>query len=49
MNQNNWNVYLNGKLIDSVYYTKDCDAEYVRNSLINHDGYNSNIKIKKRK
>ena len=42
-----WNVYLGNRLIDSVYYTKDCDREYVKSSLINHDGYNSNIVVKK--
>lgn len=40
-----WDVYLNGKLIDSVPYDKDCDAEYVYNSLVNHDGYHPNIKV----
>ena len=43
----NWNIYLGKKLIDSVYYTKDCDADYVRRSLINHDGYHPNITVRK--
>ena len=43
----NWNVYLGKKLIDSVYYTKDCDADYVRRSLINHDGYHPSIQVRK--
>ena len=47
MGMNWWNVYLNGKLIDSVPYTKNCDKEYVRESLISHDGYNPNIVVKK--
>ena len=42
-----WNVYLNGRLIDSVWYTKDCDKWYVKHGLINHDGYNPNIKVYK--
>jgi len=41
-----WRVYLKGKLIDTVFYTKDCDAEYVRDSLINHDGYHPEIVVK---
>jgi len=41
-----WNVYLNGKKIDTVYFTPGCDAEYVRKSLINHDGYNADIVVK---
>lgn len=43
-----WNVYLNNRLIDCVYYTADCDAGYVRNSLINHDGYDARIVIRRR-
>lgn len=43
-----WNVYLNGKFIDCVYYMPDCDAEYVRTSLINHDGYDSRIIVRKK-
>jgi hypothetical protein len=42
-----WNVYLNGKLIDSVPYTEDCDHDYVLRGLIDHDGYNPGITIKK--
>lgn len=44
-----WNVYLSGKLIDTVFYTEDCDAEYVRESLINHDCYNARITVRKGK
>lgn len=42
-----WNVYLNGKLIDTVFYDKDCDADYVRRGLIEHDGYNPAITVRK--
>lgn len=44
-----WNVYRpygNGsymKLIDTVFYDDDCDEDYVRRGLINHDGYPSDI------
>lgn len=41
-----WDVILNGKVIDTVFYTKDCDAEYVRRSLINHDGYDPRITVR---
>lgn len=44
-----WNVYLRGKLIDTVFYTSDCDAEYVRESLIDHDGYNPGIVVRRSK
>ena len=44
-----FNVRLNGKLIDTVFYTlqgtiaEQCES--VRLSLINHDGYDSNIRV----
>lgn len=43
-----WNVFLDNKWIDTVFYTRDCDAQYVRTSLVNHDGYNPRIKVAKR-
>lgn len=48
-----WNVYLNGKLIDTVFWNKKCDggaiitAEDVKESLVNHDGYDYRIVVKK--
>lgn len=42
-----WDVYLNGRLIDSAPYVESCDAEYVRDSLINHDGYDSRIVVRR--
>lgn len=42
-----WNVYHNGFCIDSVPYEKDCDSDYVRRSLIQHDGYPDNITVRK--
>lgn len=47
MNMIFWNVYHNGFCIDSVPYEKGCDAEYVRKSLIEHDGYPDNIRVRK--
>lgn len=44
-----WNVYLNGRLIDTVFCTNACDAEYVRTSLINHDGYDARIIVRRAK
>lgn len=43
---NAWDVYLNGRKIDRVYFTRDYDAHYVRTSLINHDGYDSQITVR---
>jgi hypothetical protein len=34
--------------VDCVYYDDDCDEDYVRQGLINHDGYPSNIEVVKR-
>jgi len=44
-----WDVYLNGKLIDTVFYTADCEAEYVKHSLVDHDGYDPAITVYRRK
>lgn len=40
-----WNVYLHGKWIDTVFFMKDCDADYVYHALVEHDGYNTGIKV----
>jgi len=42
-----WDVFLDGKEIDSVPYTEDCDERYVKHSLIDHDGYDPRIVVKK--
>ncbi len=31
---------------DIVFYTADCTAKYVRDTLINHDGYPSDIVVR---
>jgi len=41
-----WRIYLNGIHIDTVYYRGKLDPEDVRRSLINHDGYPANIKVR---
>lgn len=43
---NSWDVYLKGKKIDTVFYTPDCDAEYVKKSLVDHDGYDPAVSVK---
>lgn len=42
-----WDVYLNGKVIDTVWFGEDSDAEYVKNSLIDHDNCDPNIMVEK--
>lgn len=44
-----WNVYLKGRLINTVFYDKYCDRDYVKNSLVNHDGYSQKIYVEKEK
>ena len=46
---NAWNVYLSGKLIDTVFYSASAKvtADEVYRSLVNHDGYDSGIKVVK--
>ena len=41
------NVYSGGKLIDSVFYVPSADADYVRRGLIDHDGYPSDIRVRR--
>jgi hypothetical protein len=38
-----YEVYENQNYIDTVYFTKDCDEQYIKDTLINHDGYPANI------
>jgi hypothetical protein len=42
-----WFVYLDGHWINSVFYDDDCDGDYVRDGLINHDGMPDNIQVRK--
>ena len=42
-----WNVSLNRKRIDTVFYNADISKEDVKKSLIDHDGYDSGIKLNK--
>lgn len=46
MPANAWDVYVGNKIIDTVFFDKDCDEWYVKHALINHDGYPSNIEVK---
>ena len=46
-----WRHDRNGKIVrlftDKVFYDDNCDADYVRRSLINHDGYPDDIVVRK--
>jgi len=41
-----WNVYLHGRLIESVFFDEDCDRNYVYDALVGHDGYDSAIELR---
>lgn len=40
-----WDISLNGSKIDTVFYEADMDADAVRKSLIEHDGYHADIVV----
>jgi len=42
-----WNIYKDGRKIDTVFFDKDCDRDYVLDSLIGHDNYDPDINIRK--
>lgn len=43
--QKAWDVYLEGKHIDTIFYTTPVTAQEVLRSLIDHDGYDSRITV----
>lgn len=47
MNYKSWDVYLNGKLIDTVFFVKGVTKDYVYRSLVEVDGYDKNIIVVK--
>lgn len=47
MKQCAWDVYLFNELIDTVWFDCDMKAVDVRESLVNHDGYDRSIRVKK--
>lgn len=44
-----FNVYLNGRLIDTVFQSGPFTTEEVKRSLVNHDGYDPRIVVKKQR
>jgi hypothetical protein len=45
--QTAWNIYRNGRKIDTVYYINSMTAQEVKKSLENHDGYPPDITVQK--
>jgi hypothetical protein len=46
-NMAKFNVYLAGRLVDSVSYSGNETSDDVKKSLVDHDGYNPSIKVVK--
>lgn len=42
-----WNVYLRGRKIDTVWFDADMTADDVKRSLVNHDGYDAAITVRR--
>ena len=40
-----WNIYLNGHLVDTVFYIEEMDEWDVYRELINNDGYPRDIEL----
>jgi hypothetical protein len=49
--QQAFDVYLNGRCIDTVFYSASAnvDADEVKRSLVGHDGYDPAIVVRKRR
>ena len=43
-----FDVYLNGKLIDTIFCSDSMTKEEAKDGLVNHDGYNPNISLRHR-
>jgi len=44
-----YDIYLNGKIIDTISYMIRITNAEVKKSLVNHDGYDSNIVVRQRR
>ena len=44
-----FDVYLRGKLIDTVFYSASARVDEVKRSLVDHDGYDPAIVVKQRR
>ena len=45
MKQLAWDVYLNNKIIDTVWFDEDMTEDQVEDALINHDNYDPAIVV----
>ncbi len=44
-----FNVYRKGICVETVFFSPECSADYVRKSLIEHDGYANDIVVRERR
>jgi hypothetical protein len=42
-----WDVFLGVEKLDTVFYNRSCTAQYVRETLINHDGLDPHIVVRR--
>jgi phage major head subunit gpT-like protein len=42
-----WHVILGSRVLDTVFYQARCDAQYVKQTLVEHDGYSPAIRVKR--
>lgn len=42
-----WKVILDGKVIDTVQFSNSMSKTEVKKSLVNHDGYEDSIEVRK--
>ena len=42
-----WNIYLHNRKVDTVFYSTICERNYVYYSLVQHDGLDARIKVRK--
>jgi len=42
-----WNVFLDGNLIDTVWFQDDLNQDWILDALINHDHYDPDINVAK--
>lgn len=42
-----WDVFLGTEKLNTVFYNRDCTAQYVRTTLISHDHYDERIVVRR--
>lgn len=42
-----WNVYLDGAYLDTVFFSEDMSAKYVKGTLVTYNGFDKNITVER--